>query len=424
MTGAARAAALALTVLAACSAIPGSGPPAGAVVGQGRADGAVLFDVVPVDNRVVATLRAEGEPSFAARFKEHGEPPELRIAIGDTLAVVLWEGGTGRLFGKLSPAPPGPALPGRGVEAALPALRYAAPVAPGIAAPVPAGIAAPPELAHGATTIPDQKVAPDGTITIPYAGEIAAAGHTPQQVQAAIEAQLAAVALEPQALVIDKASPANSVSAWGETLKGGRVPLSPGGDRLLQVIAATGGARGPVRDLFVRLSRGGVTATIPLQTLVSDPRQDIYAAPGDTLTVIQVPQSFAVFGAAGRNAAIPFGADRLNLAEALAKSQGLDDNLANPRGVFLFRWERWRMVQALGQPIAAGAPEGLSPVAYRFDLGDAHSYLLAREFPVHDKDVIFVADAAAVPLRKVFEVVGTVVGPFRSALLICARAKC
>jgi polysaccharide biosynthesis/export protein len=137
-----------------------------------------------------------------------------------------------------------------------------------------------------------------------------------------------------------------------------------------------------------------------------------------------VPQTFAIFGSAGRNAAIRFFADRLSLVEALAKSKGLNDKLANPRGVFLFRWERDRVVRALGQPIAAGAPEGISPIAYRFDLGDANSFLLAREFPVQDKDVIFVADAATVPFSKVFEVVGTVVGPFRTALLVCRRAKC
>jgi polysaccharide export outer membrane protein len=105
-------------------------------------------------------------------------------------------------------------------------------------------------------------------------------------------------------------------------------------------------------------------------------------------------------------------------------SKGLNDNLANPTGVFLFRWERQPVVRALGQPIAAGAPKDLSPIAYRFDLGDANSYLLARAFPVQDKDVIFVADAATAPVRKVFEVIGTVVGPFRTALLVCHRANC
>jgi polysaccharide export outer membrane protein len=182
------------------------------------------------------------------------------------------------------------------------------------------------------------------------------------------------------------------------------------------VIAAAGGAHAPVGAVFVELSRGGVTATIPLQILVSDPAENIYAAPGDTLTLVEVPQTFAIFGATGRNAEIPFGVDRLSLAQALAQSQGLNDNLANPKGVFLFRWERERVVRALGQPSADGAFDGLSPIAYRFDLGDANSYLLAREFPVHDKDVIFVADAGAVPLRKVFEVIGAVVGPYRTAL--------
>jgi polysaccharide biosynthesis/export protein len=119
-----------------------------------------------------------------------------------------------------------------------------------------------------------------------------------------------------------------------------------------------------------------------------------------------------------------FSGQRLSLAQALAKSRGLNDYLANPRGVFLFRWEHDQVVRALGQPIADGAPKGLSPVAYRFNLGDAHSYFLAREFPIYDKDVILVADAAAVPVRKVFEVIGTVAGPFRTGLLVCHRAKC
>ena len=257
---------------------------------------------------------------------------------------------------------------------------------------------------------------PDGTITIPYVGPIKAGGHTPEEVQREIESALASAALQPQALVIDEFSPANSVSASGEMMKGGLLPLAAGGERLLDVIAAAGGARAPVRTVFVRLSRGAVTATVPLQTLVSDPAQNIYAAPGDILTLIEVPQTFSVFGAAGRNAAIPFGADRLSLAEALAKSQGLRDDLANPTGVFLFRWERDRVVRALGQPIAAGAPEGLSPIAYRFDLGDANSNFLAREFPVHDKDLIFVADAASVPVRKVLELIASLVGPYRSVL--------
>jgi HTH-like domain len=63
-----------------------------------------------------------------------------------------------------------------------------------------------------------------------------------------------------------------------------RVPLSPGGDQLLQVIADVARAQAPVDEVFVRLSHGKVTATIPLRQLFSDPGEDIYFEPSDVLT--------------------------------------------------------------------------------------------------------------------------------------------
>src|SRR5262249_8662727 len=105
-----------------------------------------------------------------------------------------------------------------------------------------------------------------------------------------------------------------------------------------------GGAKAPVHETFVRLSRDGVTATLPVEQLVKDPNEDLYAQPGDVLPLVQV------FGANGRNAKIDFGAPRITLAEALAKSRGLRDDLAKPEGVFLFRYEPNSIVRALDQP--------------------------------------------------------------------------
>jgi polysaccharide export outer membrane protein len=274
------------------------------------------------------------------------------------------------------------------------------------------------------TTIPNQQVASDGTITVPYAGQVPAAGRMPAEVQQTIEVLLASKALEPQALVIVKKTTANAVTVAGETVGGARVALSPAGDRLLQVIAAAGGAQAPVHDTFVRLSRNGVTATIPLETLVADPAEDIYAEPGDILTLVRVPQTFTVFGAAGRNASISFDAANITLGQALAKSQGLRDDLANPAGVFLFRYESGPIVQALDQPLATHAEDGVSPVAYRFDLADAKSYFLADQFPVRDKDVIFVADAEAAQVYKIFNVLNNVTGPFITGIVTCHYANC
>jgi polysaccharide biosynthesis/export protein len=280
------------------------------------------------------------------------------------------------------------------------------------------------ETGRPGTRIPDQQVGTDGAISIPYGGRIEAAGRTPAELQRTIEERLGPKALQPQALVVIRRSVANSVSVSGESVKGTRVPLSPGGDRLLQVIATAGGSNARVHDIFVQLSRGGVTATVPLATLVADPEQNIFAEPGDVITLVRRPQTFSAFGATGRNAAITFTSDRLSLAEALAKAGGLLDDLADPRAVFLFRYEPVSLVRALGQPIATRTPNGVSPIVYRLDLSDAKSYPLAREFPVRDKDIIFVANAELAHVYKAFATLSYVTGPIFTGLLTCQSTKC
>jgi polysaccharide export outer membrane protein len=472
-----------------CSWIPRAGPSTSDVLEQGQAGGEILFDVVPVDDRVVNALIAQPKERFALRFKKDAQPPEVKIAIGDTVSVLIWESAAGGLFSETPPAP-APTGGRSGIEPLAPESRPPPSGQQGqFGIPRPpteterpqeeqrpnAGEPFSPEAIGAAAgrrsaEIPDQEVGADGAISVPYAGRVPAAGRLPAEVQQAIEARLAGKALGPQVLVIVKKSAANAVTVLlnesgqessvglGENsienlignlsnrieapaaaatdvgaspspiqaapAAGARVPLSPGGDRLLQIIAAAGGAKAPAHQTFVRLSRGGVTATIPLEQLVSDPTEDLYAQPGDVVTLLRVPQTFSVFGATGRNAKIAFEARNITLGEALAKSQGLRDDLAKPEGVFLFRYEPNSVLQALDQPIAAGSRGGVSPVVYRFDLRDGKTYSLAQEFPVHDKDVIFVADAPAAQVYKFFAALNQVTGPIVTGLVTCRYVKC
>src|SRR5262249_54654847 len=72
-----------------------------------------------------------------------------------------------------------------------------------------------PEATPGrnATVIADQRVEADGSISVPYAGRIPAAGRTAEEVQKTIEARLAEKALQPQALGIVQKTAANTVTA-------------------------------------------------------------------------------------------------------------------------------------------------------------------------------------------------------------------
>jgi polysaccharide export outer membrane protein len=509
-------------LLAGCSWLPRAGPTGREVAAQAATGDKVSFDLVKVDDAVIKVLRAQGEPGFPERFKKYIPPPAFKIAVGDTVSVIIWEAAANGLFGEslaewsvpsgvasqlfgtattgagtllgtgesvtafssdtvlrllglqvpgdqtgISAAPGGAqdaptggaaqglapseaaqglaALAGRGLGGA-PTLTQDRPqtaplgAAPGAApSTLPLNALTTPtmtsrnveELLQQAasagrpgTRVPDQQVGSDGAISIPYAGRIAAAGRTPAEVERTIEQRLGPKALEPHALVVIRRSIANSVAVAGDAVKGGRVPLSPGGDRLLQVIAAAGGANAPPHQTFVELSRGGITATVPLAILVDHPDQDIFAEPGDVLTVIRRPQTFSAFGASGKNTAITFDNEKLSLAEALAKAGGLLDDRADPQAVFLLRYEPVGVVKALGQPIATAAPAGVSPVVYRLDLRDAKSYPLAQEFPVRDKDIIFVANAELAGVYKGFETLSNLTGPIFTGLLTCQSTKC
>lgn len=351
---------------AGCSWLPTVGPTANAISEQATVDGQRRFDIIEADDRVVHILLSQPEPSFQRLFGRFGKPAVPTIAVGDTVVVSIWEGGDETLFGT------GLVLEGTG------------------AATGSRGI-----------NLPAQVVSPDGMITVPFVGRVAVKGRTPAQAQMLIQTLLTGKTASPQVIVTVPNSTQHTVTVAGEVIKGARVPLSPNGDRLLDVIATAGGPQGPLYDTYVRLSRNGVTTTIPFQTLVDSPSENVYAWPGDVLTLIRVPHSFAAFGESGRNAQINFEQPKLDLAQAIAKSAGLNDDKADPVGVFLLREEPLPLVKKLHGG-AFDWPEPQVPVVFHFDLHDAKTYFVAQHFQIHNNDIVYVAPARANMIQKFF----------------------
>jgi len=371
---------LAGMIVAGCSSLPTAGPTASDVKHQEIKDNEVRFGLIDIDDNVVAALLASGRESFHTRFKKYGRPPQPRIGVGDSVVVSIWEAAGGGLFGS-SPTDH-----------------------------VSAG--------SRSVTIPEQMVGQDGGISVPFADRVPVAGRLPVEVQKTIERRLAEKAIEPQAIVTVTRSITSSATVTGEVIAGARVPLSLKGDRLLDLIAAAGGAKTPLYETFVRLSRDGVTATIPMELLVSDPAENIYVYPGDVVTLVRLPQSFTAFGATGQNTQVNFTAEKMTLVEGLAKAGGLLDLRSDPAGVFLFRYEPPGIVKTLGRPQLGTGPDGSSPVVYRLDLSDAKSYFLAQRFPIHDKDIIYVANAELNELQKFFTLLNTLTGPVITGIVV------
>jgi polysaccharide export outer membrane protein len=360
--------------------MPTTGPTTAEVVGQGTSNGQPRFTLVEVDGRVVETLAARSSDSFSSVFAHYGRPASPTIGIGDSVSVSIWQStgvGPGMLGGTL----------GTGITTT--------------------------NRSSGATAVlPDQIVAADGGISIPYGGRARAAGRTPFQVQQDIERLLADAAVKPQVIVTVTKSASDKVTVLGDVVGGMRVTLSFRGERLLDVIAAAGGPKSATYETVVRLSRAGSTVSVPLDTLVTNPSENIFAWPDDVITVVRVPQTFLVFGAAATNTQIPFNAPQLNLAQAIAKAGGLNDNRADPAGVFLFRFEP----KAAAASVAATEPlvlttDGRTPVLYHLNMQDVNGYFLAHRFAVKNDDMIYVANATSNELQKFLTLIGSLVQP-------------
>lgn len=307
------------------------------------------------------------QPRFAGRFPDRRGPVSVRIGVGDSVRVTLFEAGAGGLFFPLE----GGTRTGNFL------------------------------------VIPDQNVDAEGNITVPYAGSIRAKGRTPAQVQEAIVRALSNRALEPQAVVTVVDQRDALVTVLGEVGGATRFQASASGERVLDAIARSGGLRGQGQDSWVLLERNGVVAVSPFEALVHEPPNNVYVRAHDTIYVYKEPQTFLAFGAVTRQGQIPFEAWRLSLAEGIAKAGGLLDARAEPAWVFLFRAEH-RDVAAQLDASCVVSDSKFIPVVYKIDLRDPATYFLTTHLPMRNKDLIFVSNAKSVETTKIMTYVNTI----------------
>ncbi|WP_158819046.1 polysaccharide biosynthesis/export family protein [Methylocapsa sp. S129] len=377
---------LALLSLGGCSGIPTSGPSAGDVADQAGTAVAQQYEFVDIDSSVIDTLRHRAPDSFLAHFGDYRPSVEPHIGVGDAVSVTIWEASAGGLF-----------------SAPLVADRFT--------------------TGSNSATIPEQIVGRDGSISVPYAGRIQVIGRTTQDIQKVIEKALEGKAIQPQVLVNVAHSVNNTVTVTGEVTNGARVPLSVRGDRLLDVVAAAGGVKAPVNETYVQLSRGSASVRVALSRVISNPRENIFMRPDDELTLIRDPQTFLAYGATGRNAEIPFDAEGITLAQALAKAGGLLDYRSDPQGVFIFRYEPESVVRAL-RPNSTLIQHGrLTPVVYRLNLRDASSLFAEQSFHIVNRDLLYVSNAPLTEVNKVVNIFSTALSPAGSAASVYAGVR-
>lgn len=369
--------ALSAILLAGCSTFFSSIGPSGKDI-EHAAEGRTLppVQVVDVNEEVTQRLTAQRSRHLFSEVMSN-RPDQLQpIGAGDFLAVTIWEATPATLFGSAQINPAGMSTP------SLP------------------------------TTLPEQPVDGEGCITVPFAGRIPAAGKTLPEIAAEIKQRLVKKANQPEVLVLLTRNLSSTVTVVGEVTTSTRVPLTAAHERLLDALAVAAGVRQPIAKTTIQITRGASVYTLPLETIIQDPKQNVSLQPGDVITALFQPLSFTALGASGKNDEINFETQGISLAQALARSGGLIDSRSNPSGVFVFRLEK-RSDAASGQgaDAATTTAQGLVPVVYRVDLKDPRSLFWIQSFPIKDKDVLYVSNAPAAELQKFLNLLFTLAYP-------------
>jgi polysaccharide export outer membrane protein len=330
--------------------------------------------VITLTDQIARQIRAQESHTSFADALAPAQPSGQVIGKGDVLSVIIWEAPPAALFG-------GASL-GR-----MTALDTAT-----------------------ATTLPEMQVGPMGNITVPYAGHIQAEGRTLPEVERDIVARLSGKAHMPQVTVRLAQYATSQVTVVGEVANSSRMPLSPRGERLLDAIAAAGGTKQPVDKMTIQITRGNQVESMPLSQVIAEPRENIILRSGDIVTAIFQPYSFTVLGAAGRNEEVNFEARGISLAQALGRMAGLQDRRADPKGVFLFRWEEPSAVPG-GRMDAAQDDKGRIPVIYRINMKDPATYFAMQNFAMKNRDVVYISNSPAAEFQRFFGIIASTVLP-------------
>ncbi|MDV7145747.1 polysaccharide biosynthesis/export family protein [Tropicimonas sp. TH_r6] len=338
------------SLVAAC-ALPRAGPGKKEIY-----SGSVMEDgdafVVSVNDRVTRATSVTPVLGFTSEFVNAGEVGSDTIRPGDALALTVWEN-------------------------------------------VDDGLLA--NQGQSATVLEEVQVDGSGFIFVPYAGRIKAAGNTPERLRQIITEKLDAQTPDPQVLVTRAAGDGATVSVMGGVAQQGVYPISRPTRTLSAMLAQAGGITVPTEIAQITVSRGGKSSKIWFDDLHSDQRLDIALRGGDRILVEEDSRAFSVLGATGTQNRVRFETQTLSAIEALAQVGGLNSNLADPTGVFVFRNEPEPVARAvLGRTDIVGDQR----FVYVLDLTEPNGMFQARDFTIRDDDTLYVTEAPFVSWQK------------------------
>ncbi len=230
-------------------------------------------------------------------------------------------------------------------------------------------------------------VASNGSIFMPYVGDISVIGLTPdlarEQMQSALEVIVPAAQLQ---LNMSEGR-YNSVDLVGGVAKPGTYPMPDRNFTVLGLLSSGGGVRETLNNPQIRLVRGGSIYGTSVDKLLDNPQLDTLLRGGDQVFIEEDERYFLSFGATGTEALHIFGKDSLSAMDAVSIMGGVNDNKADPKGLLILR-------EYSSSAIRSGVRgPRQTRVVFTIDLTSADGLFSARKFKINPDDLVLATES-------------------------------
>ena len=234
------------------------------------------------------------------------------------------------------------------------------------------------------TTFNGQLVQANGKMFYPFVGTFKVAGMTVPELRQYLTDHLKNVIQQPQVGVRVVIYNSKRVEITGAVVHPGTIQLTNIPEGILQAIDVAGGLSPDASRRRAILVRHGIRYQIDLADLVSGTRlvPNPQLEPGD---IIHIPDQSAdqvfVLGSVTSQKPLAMTQTTMTLMQALTDAGGLNSTRASGSGVLIFR-------------LPTNAKHGAEADVYTINMSTPQGVLLASEFPLRPRDVVYVAATA------------------------------
>ncbi|GLO72910.1 polysaccharide biosynthesis protein [Phaeobacter inhibens] len=266
-------------------------------------------------------------------------------------------------------------------------------------------------------TTPDEKmvqlqdvtVAANGSIFMPYVGNVNVNGLTPDLARERLQTAMEEIVPSAQLQLDMTEGRGNSVDLVSGVETPGTYPMPDRNYTVMGLIAAGGGISASLNNPQIRLVRGRSIYGTSVETLLNDPRRDTLLRGGDRVFVEEDARYFLSFGATGREDLHTFTKDQMSAMDAMSVAGGFQDSRADPQGLLVLR----------EYPDSALAPGQRGPrqprVVFTLDLTSADGLFSARRFKINSGDLLIATEAPVNDALTISNIIGNFFGVFSRA---------